>query len=241
MLMLMPNDKLAGLLLKKDNDESSDNSDTQPLAPPAPPPLQPATAQNNPYDFITNPTSPNKKRLFPSGNSLTSRLIVIGIGIVTLLVIGLLAVSLLNSGSTSLKNDYSDLVIQQAELIRVSDIGVQKSRQSTAKNLAITTKLSLTSQQSGLLALAKKAGATTDPKKIAASADPKTDTTLTSADQSNNFDVEFIKLITANLIKYQQSLKSVYNATSSASTKDTLSKNYNAVSVLLGKTEDPKK
>ncbi len=236
----MPNEKLAGLLLKKDSDQTSDNSDSQPLAPPAPPPMQPITAQNNPYEFITNPTTPTKKRLFPGGNSLISRLIVISLGVVILFIIGLVAFSLFNSDSTSLKNDYSDLVQQQAELIRVSDIGIQKSRQSTAKNLAITSKLSLTSQQPGLLALAKKARAITDPKKIAAGADPKTDSALTSADQSNNFDEEFIKLMSANLAKYQKSLKNVYNASTNTKSKDTLSKNYNAISVLIGKNEESK-
>ncbi len=233
----MPNDKLAGLLIKKDSNEPDDNSGVQPLAPPAPPPLQTITAQNNPYDFITNPASQPKKKLFPGGNSLTSRLIFIGGGVVILFLIGMLVISLLNSGAKSLKNEYTSLVLQQAELIRVSDIGVEKARQSKAKNLAITTRLSLTSQQPDLLALAKKAGAPTEPKILATGADAKTDTLLTTADQSNQFDEEFTKFIYASLLKYQQSLKNVYDATSKTSTKDTLSKNFNAVNVLL-KTQD---
>lgn len=228
----MPSDKLSGLLLKKDSVDS-----VQPLAPPAPPPIQPVTARSNPYDFITNPTTTPKKKLFPGGSSLTGRLILIGAGVMILFMIGLVIVALLNSGSTALKNDYSSLVLQQAELIRISDIGVQKAQQSDAKNLAITTKLSLSSQQPGLLALAKKSGAATDPKILATSADTKTDTALTTADQANQFDEEFIKILSSGLQKYQQSIKKVYDATTNATTKDTLSKNFNAVNILLGTKE----
>lgn len=229
MLMLMPNDKLSGLLLNK---ESADSA-----APPAPPPMQPAATQNNPYDFITNSPTKPKKSFLPGGNSLTSRLIIIGAGVMILFMIGLVVIALLNSGSTALKNDYSTVVLQQAELIRVSDIGVQKARQADAKNLAITTKLSLSSQQPDLLALAKKAGASTDPKILAASVNSETDTALTTADQANQFDEVFVEIMSAGLKKYQQSIKKVYDATSSAATKDTLSKNFNSINVLLGTTE----
>ncbi len=229
--MLMPSDKLTGLLLEKDHE----NAETQPEAPAAPPPLQPVTAQHNPYEFITNPSHPPKKKLLPGGNSKIGRLIIAGVGVVVLLMIALIVMSLINSGSTALKTDYQNLVSQQAEVIRISGIGATKARQSEAKNLAITTQYSLTTQQSALLALAKKAGANTDAKSLAASKDSKTDAALTSADQANQFDEVFTKTLTVELQKYQLALKKVYDATTSASTKDTLSKDYNAVDALLGK------
>jgi len=84
------------------------------------------------------------------------------------------------------------------------------------------------------LALAKKAGADTDAKTLASTKDTKTDDLLTSADQANHFDEVFIKTIRERLQKYQLALKKVYEATSKTSTKDTLSKDYNAVDTLLG-------
>lgn len=202
--------------------------------PPAPPPLQPMSGQSNPYDFITNSANKPKKSLLSGGGSKTRRIIIVGVGAVVLLMVGLIVASLLRSGGASQKIDYLSLVQQQAELIRISEIGVSKSRQSTAKNLAITTSLSLASQQTETLELAKKAGASTDPKTLALSKNAKTDELLTSADQSNQFDQTFIETLKAALEKYRTLLRKIYQNTAGASAKQTLSEHYKSISDLLG-------
>ncbi len=221
----MPSDKLSGLLLHKDP-ASTD-------APPAPPPLQPMAAQHNPYDFITNPGKPVKKGL-PGGSSKLGRLIIVGAGAVILIMFGVIVAAVLSSGGGAVKTDYVSLVQQQAELIRISGVGADKARQADAKNLAITTQYALTSQQPGILALAKKAGVVVDVKTLAASKDVKTDALLANADQSNQFDEVFIKTLLAELQTYQQNLKKIYDASSTQSTKNTLSKDYDAVNSLIG-------
>ncbi len=230
----MPSDKLSGLLLHKDPSDSADNANELPAAPPAPPPLQRVTAQHNPYDFITNPGAPAKKKLLPGGNSKTGRLLLAAAAGVVLIVLALVVMAVLNSGSSALKTDYANLAQQQAELIRVSGVGATKARQAEAKNLAITTQYTLTSQQPGILSLAKKAGASTDAKTLTLGKDAQTDAALTSADQANQFDEVFTKTLREGLQKYQQALKKIYDATSSSSTRDTLSKDYNAIDALLG-------
>lgn len=232
--MLMPSDKLSGLLLHKDPPDGAGNVPALPEAPPAPPPMQRVSAQHNPYDFITNPAAPQKKGLLPGGNSKIGRLILFGAGALVLITLALVVVAILNSGGTALKADYTDLAQQQTELIRVSGIGVTKARQAEAKNLAITTQYTLASQQPGTLALAKKAGASTDAKTLALGKDAQTDAALTSADQANQFDEVFTKALREGLQKYQQTLKKIYDAASSSSARDTLSKDYNAIDVLLG-------
>lgn len=200
--------------------------------PQAPPPYQPATQSQNPYEFITSSGQP-KKRLLPSG-SAKGRIITVLIGIAVLSVIAILVSSLLNRGGANLKADYTTLAQQQTELIRISDIGVSKARQSQARNLAITTKLSLVSQQPETLKLAKKAGADTKTKALTLGKDEKTTALLTNADQSNQFDSVFIQTTQAKLKTYQQSLKKVYDGTSSKSTKTTMSKYYDEVTLLIG-------
>lgn len=233
MLMLMPSDKLSGLLLHKDPPDGADNVSPLPEAPPAPPPMQRVSAQHNPYDFITNPAAPQKKGLLPGVNSKIGRLILFGAGALLLITLALIVMAALNSGSSALKTDYADLAQQQTELIRISGIGVTKARQAEAKNLAITTQYTLASQQPGTLALAKKAGASTDAKTLALGKDAQTDAALTSADQANQFDAEFTKILIASLRDYQKQLKKIHDATTNETTKATLSKSYNAVDDLL--------
>lgn len=203
--------------------------------PPAPPPYQPVTSGYDPYDFINNPTSPRKKRLLPGGNSNRSRLIIAAVFTLVLILLALVAAIVISSGGSGIKTDYTSLLQQQTEIIRISDIGVSKATQAEAKNIAITTQLSLTSQQPKTRELAKKAGLKIDAKTLALGKDTKTDALLTTAEQTNQFDSVLIKTLQSELKKYQTTLKKIHDASSSKSTKETLSKYYNEVSLLIGK------
>ncbi|HUP26673.1 MAG TPA: hypothetical protein VM124_03460 [Candidatus Limnocylindrales bacterium] len=203
------------------------------LAPPAPPPL-PVTPSHNPYDFITQPSAPVRRSWLPGGNSKKKRILIIAIGAFILLLMVVGVVGLLGSGDDGLKADYVSLAQQQAELIRVSDIGISKARGTEAKNLAVTTKYSILSEQTAILSQAKKARAQTDPKIIAAGKDNKTDTQLTTASQTNQFDEVFIKIMKANLKKYQQTLKKVHDETTDKKTRDVLSQDYANAALLIG-------
>ncbi len=201
--------------------------------PPAPPPYQPVTPHHNPYEFITNPGPPPKKSLLPKGNSKMQRLIIAAAGATILLLIVLIFLSFLSRGSATLKADYLKLLQQQTELIRVSDIGLTKAKQPEAKNLAITAKLTLTSQQTETLKLAKSAGAETNTKFLVLGKNAQTDTQLTAAEQANQFDVTFVKTMLEGLQAYQKTLKSVHDA-SDATAKTTLNSYYSAVNNLIG-------
>lgn len=189
--------------------------------------------QPNPYDFITNAPTKPKKSLLPGGNSKTGRLILVGVAGVVLLLLFVIVVSLLSSGSAATRADYSTLMQQQTELVRIIDTGLSKARLPDTKNLAITTKLTLSSQQSALLAAAKNAGASTDPKSLAAGKDTKTDQTLESAEQTNQFDEVFTAQLVEHLQAYQKQLKKLYDATEDNPTKAKLSGSYSAVEDLL--------
>jgi hypothetical protein len=187
----------------------------------------------NPYDFITSSPAKSKKSLLPGGNSRTGRLLIVGAAGIALLIVILVFVSFLNSGSTALKAYYTELTQQQTELIRISTVAGSKARHSDTKNLAITTQYSIASQQTELLSLAKKAGAPTDPKSLALGKNTSTDAALTTAEQANQFDAAFIKELVASLQAYQKQLKKIHDASSDNAARDVLSKSYNAVDDLL--------
>lgn len=197
--------------------------------------MQPITPSHNPYDFITQPPSPKKSRLL-GGAGKKQRVIIAVAVILVLSLLTALVIAVLGQSGNKLKADYLSLAQQQAELIRISDLGVAKANRSEAKNLAVNAKLSLLSEQSAILDLTKKAGVKTDAKMLALGKDAQTDAALTAAAQTNQFDTVFIKIMQAELKDYQKSLQKIYDASTSQSARDTLSKSYKNTETLLSST-----
>ncbi len=186
---------------------------------------------DNQYDFITNPQLPQR----PSGVSRFAsmskkQLALIGGGalLILLILISIIA-SMMNSGPTN-KDHLLAVASLQSELIRVSDVALKEAQSSDARNLAITTKLSLRSDQSALAA-ALKAQKVKMPK---ASKNPKTDQLLTQATQNNRFDQEYMEFIQAQLGDYQKKLNTAYKTTVSKKLKETLETQYRNASILIG-------
>lgn len=201
----------------------------EPNTPPAPPPMQPDPVPHsaNPYEFIVSPKQP-KKSLLPSNYSKTQRIIFVVAVLVIIMVIFMIASSFLSGGDEAKKLQFINMVNQQKELIRVSEIGVKKARSTEAKNLAITTQLSLTSEQPELEAAAKSLGI-----KVKGSAkNTKTDELLTKAEQANNFDAVFVEKLQADLLKYAKEVKIAYENNSSTKTKKSLEAQFNNAATL---------
>lgn len=203
---------------------------------PAPPPLNPQNmpTENNPYDFIINPGDQKPKRFkLPGGNSKSQRIFIVVSGLAILIFIFIIASSFLGQESKAQKEQLKDVVYKQKELIRISEIGVKKARSNEAKNLAITTQISLTSEQSELQTALKGLGVKTDAKSIGGP-DKKTDQELTEAEQSNNFDAVFLAILRQDLTDYAKNLQSAYQGTSSKNTKAALESQYNNAATLAG-------
>lgn len=205
----------------------------QPNAPPAPPPYNPQPVEKNPYDFLMNPDEP-KKSLLPSGNSKKQRMLIVGAGALIVLMLIALIGSFIFGGKPSNSAELLALAKQQNELIRISDIGVQKSRDAQAKDLAQTAKLALTTDQQPLLTALKAQKITVSSKQLAASKNPKNDDILTQAEQANNFDEVFIKTLQEQLTTYQKALKTAYdNPATGKKLKATLAIQYKNASLII--------
>jgi hypothetical protein len=186
----------------------------------------------NPYDFITNPAAPAKKSLLGGGKRPLILGLVIAVVVVLLLAIG---ASLFGGGSS--QDDYWTALRQHTETIRVSELGSDSARNNRAKNLAINTRQTLQSQQSTLNSLANAAGIKKiENKQLSLGQDSKTDERLTKADQLNQFDEEFIKVMGEELRAYQSSLKTLFDASSSQKNRATLSTMYDEVQLLVEST-----
>lgn len=182
------------------------------------------------YNFIVNAGQKPKKALLPAGNSKQTRILVVLGGVVLLLIIGFVIMTVLSSAGKGQQETLLKASQQQAELIRVSKIGIEKARDANTRNFAITTNITLQSDQAGLLAISKA-----KPKEIALGKSTKTDLALTTAEQSNKFDEVFTQTVQTQLIAYQKTLKSVYDATDGKKSKATLTEQFNHLNVLLAK------
>lgn len=199
----------------------------------------PITADHNPYEFITSPKAPPKKSLLGGGGGPQKVLLIVGgLSIVVLLLV---VVGSLLGGGGAKKENYITMLQQQAEIIRIADLGSDSAKDNEAKNLAITTGQTMESQTAAITAVATSAGIKIDKKVIAAGKNTKTDDKLTSAAQVNNFDKEFISILKESLAEYQKTLKTIYDSTKSQKSKDTLSQNYEYVQALIGKTSQDAK
>ena len=199
--------------------------------PPAPPPFPIPPAKSENYDFILNP--PKKKRAFflLGVNSPKQRLLVIfSIG-GAILIIFILFINIAFGGEND-SAQLTSLAQSQAEIIRVSVIGITKATGDSAKNLAITTKLTMETDENLTLAQLKKLGHNVGSKQLALKMNPNTDQQLDVAAANNNFDQAFIQTTQNSLVNYRSEVKKIYNASTSKSEKQLLAASYDGAGIL---------
>lgn len=191
--------------------------------------------EKNQYDFILNPNDgqPQKKSLPPKNLGKKQLALIAGGGFVILLFI-IVALSALFGGGPSNKEQLLGVVAQQNELIRVSDIALKEAKGAQARNLAMTTKLSLRSDQSSLTAALKAQKVKIGGKELGAAKNAKSDTLLTTAAQNNRFDEEYLSFIQEELVKYQKSIAEAYKTTTSKSLKETMRVQTQNASIIIG-------
>jgi hypothetical protein len=204
----------------------------QPTAPPAPPPAPTGNGQAN-YDFIFNDNKPGKKSLIPMGGGKKSRIIVVAAAAIILLFVIIIIVGLINNAGKADTESLVSAAKQQQELIRVSKIGIDKAKTQAAKNIAITTLLALESEQDDMQAAIETAGLNAK-KVLVSSPNAKTDQVLTTAEQNNRFDEEFLSIMTTSLTAYQKSVKAAYDGATSNKLKAALTTQFNSANTLAG-------
>ena len=193
------------------------------------PPSPPANPQEK-YDFILNPSKPPKKKLVPANSFKTRLLLIIGGVIFLIFAISIVMRFLGNAGKAETQTLVS-IAQKQQEIIRISGLGLQKSRTPQVRHLAINAQLSLMSGQAPLLASIKGAGQKVDNKLLDKGKNSKTDLLLNEAAQNNNFDAVFARILQESLEDYQRALKTAYN-NAGPKTKETLKAQYDTAELL---------
>ncbi len=186
---------------------------------------------DNQYEFITSPQLPQKPSGLAALGAVNKKMLALvgGSVLILLIVIISVVVSMLNSGPTN-KDHLLAAASLQAELIRVSDVAVKEAHGPDARNLAITTQLSLRSDQTELTAALKAQKV----KAPGAGKNAKTDALLTEATQNNRFDQTYMEFIQEQLVDYQKKLYTAHQTSESNKLKETLKNQYLNASILVG-------
>ena len=204
------------------------------LPPPAPPPMNKPEQELNPYDFLQAPPVKPKKTIMPSNNSTLQRLlIVIGI-IVTLVIAFLVFQSFLNKAGKENTANLVEVAKQQTELIRIAEVGITKAKFKATKNLALTTKLSLETDQPELLKAIASSGTKIDKKSLASGQSASVDAALKQAEQDNRFDEVFMQIMVKQLQEYQLALKKAYDGAVNKKLKESINVDYVHVNLIIG-------
>jgi hypothetical protein len=176
---------------------------------PSQPPVSSEQDKSDPYAFIMKEGGSNKlasKFSFKSFGT-PAKLAMIGGGAIVFLI--LLSVGY-NSFFSAPENSslLSRVGRQQAHILQAAEMGVEKARSQTARNLSITTKLSLIDDQRSLKsALAGK------NVRVSTSDDPELEQKLIIAEQANRFDEELLEYLQTELKSYADNLDAAYNTT----------------------------
>lgn len=198
-------------------------------------PNQPSQSQN-PYGFILNPNqgqnSPNMRGV--GGNSMRSRILLVVGGMVLLLVVGSILASVLSSAGTRDNKSLTDIVAQQQELIRVAELGSDKSSDYKTRSLAYTTKLSVTTQQQKLIAYLGENSVVVSKEQLASKLQANVEKELETAANNNRFDETFAKLLDTELRNYATAMKEVYDSVGSEKTREILAESFTSSVTLLG-------
>lgn len=211
------------------------NVEPQPPSP-APVPPAPGTPGHNPYDFILNPEKPQKKPTVPlagAGNSMMQRIAIAGGGLVILIIVAVVGMSLLTSGSKEKTASLLSIAQYQTELVRVATDASTKATSISAQNLAQDIQASVLSDNNELLAYMKNNGQKVDPKQLTLKRSKSTDTTLTTAKENNTYDIAFKEIIQSDLGSYMTALKKAYDANPGPKGKTLLSEQYDSAELLL--------
>ncbi|HEX3568586.1 MAG TPA: hypothetical protein VHT70_02825 [Candidatus Saccharimonadales bacterium] len=201
------------------------------------PPAQTPPPQQNPYEFIVNPTPPSKRPLLGAHipgikDPFIAKIIMILGGVIILMVIVGIIVSVLFSGKTNTQ-DLVGIAEAQTELVRVATQGTTQSTQQITKNLAINVELGVQTNQQQFLDYLGKHGQKLGTKTLGLKHSSTTDQQLTTAIQSSTFDSVFVQIMQNQLQSYVSELEQAGNNASSTTAKQLIQTSLGAAQKLL--------
>lgn len=188
------------------------------------------TNEHNPYEFFLK-SEQTKSSGGGLKDSFIKKLLVIVGGLIVLCIIGVIVAQLLSPKENS-RDLYITLAQEQQEIIRVASQGTQATSETT-RGFAITTQLSIGSDQTALTKYLANRNIKISTKTLVLKQSPATDTLLTNARATNTFDSALTKTLTTDLAAYMADLQKTYKVSSNPEAKKILNDCYTHAATLL--------
>ncbi len=142
--------------------------------------------------------------------------LIIGGAVIAIIII---VVIIANLGGSSATPRLLSIAQQQTEISRVAALNFENLTTSSAKNFAINTNLTMLSTQSSYLKFLASNGSGVDPKDLTTTKNSQTDTLLSAAAENGTLDSATKTELVNELTKYQQTLKTAYDESTSTVAK----------------------
>jgi hypothetical protein len=160
------------------------------------------------FDFIMN--SPKQKSGRLAMDSKKKRIMVVGIGAVTVLIVVLVLKAIIGNVGGKSNNQVLDLAAYQYELKRVISLGNERARSSGTKNKALTASYTLESDYKLTVKIVNSRGIKPPKELTARYAGSQNDQALDAAEKANNFDTKYEEIYKEKLTNYKTKLAEIY-------------------------------
>ena len=178
--------------------------------------MNPQNSDQNPYDFIMNPSAPGPKKPLGLGgkNSFFVKIGLIAGGAIVFMIVATIVINSLTSDKTNTA-DLETLAATQTEIARVASKGISGSSNTVAvRSFAISAQLTMLTQQHATVNFLATKDVKMNTKKLSAALNAQTDTKLQAASSSSTFDAVFVGVMKEHLAAYLANLETYFkNAT----------------------------
>jgi hypothetical protein len=196
-----------------------------------PPQNQNGPAPTGQYDFFMNPQQAGKPRLAGPSSPISRILVVVG-GLVLLIIIFVIISSLLSGGPTPASLQ-TIVVEDQAEIMHLSKAGSNTASSAVAKNFAITSLFTITTDQQNLVTYLAQNKVKITPAQLALKVSAKTDADLATALSAGVYDQTYTQAMTTVFTSYAQDINTAYKKTTGTNGRKILASQYKSAIVLL--------
>lgn len=178
-----------------------------------------------------NPPPKPKRRLFGLDPFIAKIVMILGCA-VTLMIVVAIVLSAFSKPAVNTA-DLVSLAQTQNEIARISYNASTVAVQQVTRNLAVTTELSIKTQQTQLLDFLGKQGRKVKAKELAFKQNATTDQQFATAKQTSTFDLVYSQTVQKELQDYAATLKQLYASAKNDSVRNMLSSDYQQAQLLI--------
>ncbi len=194
--------------------------------------MVPSVSGPNQYDFIVNANNKHSTSWLVAA-PLKTRITVVSVGGLVLLLIIWIGIALLTASSGGSAQNFTVLTQEQAELVRISQEPANDHTLGPIQDFAVTTEVSLASDQQAFLTYLQATGTTLSSQVLAARHNTQSDSQLAAAKQAGTYGQTYTSITQGELNSYAAGLRQAFSATSNVHERQLIDNAYRHAELLI--------